>query len=160
MTSVPTTSCSIHHEGQLLAIVERKDGHILTTLWPGSDAEVTSANWPLPQDPYYVEVAAQCGFGPDRLMEYCHEHELLHSLLPVRFFGHQGYTITMSARQKSASLAGAKAEERLIYYAQRYIGGVIPAIDPQWETLKQEVSTMLYGGKDRSALGPEFRQEG
>ena len=118
-------------------IVERHADHILTTLPDGA----TSANWPHPDDVSYVSVAEQCGFGPDNLLAYCHEHEVLHSLLPLRFFGRPGYTFRMAAHGKAADLAGAMAEERLIYYVQRHIADptTMPAIDPQWRDLAREV---------------------
>ena len=45
--------------------IEQRDGHILTTFDDGG----SSANWPHPDDPSYVDVARQCGFTD--LMAYC-----------------------------------------------------------------------------------------
>ena len=120
-------------------IVERFANHVLTTLPSGE----TSANWPHPDDAGYVEVARQCGFGLDRLLDYVFEHELLHSLLPLRLFGRPGYTVRMAAQGKKADLAGAMAEERLIYYAQRLVAdAAYPCPDPQWVALADEVRAL------------------
>ena len=118
------------------ATVERFADHVLTVLPSGE----TSANWPHPDDPAYVEVARQCGFDSDSLLDYVFEHELLHSLLPLRFFGRPGYTVRMAAQGKKADLAGAMAEERLIYYIQRLIGdATYPCPDLQWAALADEI---------------------
>ena len=120
-------------------IVARLQDHVLTTLPSGE----TSANWPHPEEPSYVEIAHQCGFRPDMLMAYCHEHEVLHSLLPLRFFDRPGYTVRMAAQGKKADLAGAMAEERLIYYIQRLVGDpTFPCPDTQWSLLADEVISM------------------
>lgn len=107
--------------------VEHRADHILTTFDDGA----TSANWPHPDDPSYVAVARQCGF--DDLMAYTFFHELSHALVPELFFDRPSYVVWMAAHHRSASLAAAKAEERLIYYCQTAAVGRIPVIDPQWE---------------------------
>lgn len=114
--------------------VEHLADHILTTFDDGA----TSANWPHLDDPSYVAVAQQCGF--DDLMAYTWEHELIHSMMPEMLFDRPGYTVWMAAHQKSANLAAAMAEERLIYLIQRFIADPsFPCPDPQWVPIRDRI---------------------
>lgn len=78
----------------------------------------STSNWP-PGDQAFADVAQACGFGPGQLMDYVWEHELCHTLVPQVLFGTHGYVATMSAQGRRMSLAAARAEERLVWYAQR-----------------------------------------
>lgn len=121
-------------------IIERHAAHILTTLPDGS----TSANWPHPNDAGYIDIVKQCGFGPDQLLDYVFEHEILHSLMPLRFFGRIGYTVRMAAHERKVDIAGASAEERLIYQIQRCAADPVGygSPDPQVRELANEVRAM------------------
>lgn len=132
----------IEHNGAVVATIERREGHILTSL--DIDGQVyTSANWPHPNDEFYVGIARQCGFAPHALFEYAWQHEIAHSLLPWRLFGRHSYVVSNSARQKKGSLAASASEERLVFYFQRYAARAIPCIDPHWEPLRAEFDAIV-----------------
>lgn len=118
--------------------VEHKGDHVLTTFPDGT----SSANWPHPDDQSYIDVAKSCGF--DDLMEYCWEHELLHSIMPEVLFDRPGYVVWMQAHQKPCNLAGAKAEERLIYYIQKWLIATLDEpFDPQWNDVVRRMNEVL-----------------
>ena len=120
--------------------VERFADHILTTLHDGA----SSANWPHPDDPSYVAVARQCGF--DDLMAYTAEHEVLHSLVPLRLYGRPSYVIRMAAHGRKADLGAAMMEERQVYYLQRFLADpAFPCPDPQWWGIVQEMTALRKG---------------
>lgn len=120
--------------------VERFPDFVLTTF----DNGATSANWPYPDDPFYVAVARECEF--DDLMAYTWEHELLHSMMPEMLFDRPGYTVWMAAHRKSANLAAAMAEERLIYLIQRFIADPsFPCPDPQWVQIRDRIISLRDG---------------
>lgn len=88
--------------------------HGVTTRFPDG---TECSNWPLWNSPEYLDIVKQCGFTDP--LRYCHEHELLHSMLPEMLFNERGYVVWMAAHQRTMNVAAAKAEERLIWYVQR-----------------------------------------
>lgn len=127
--------------------IERHETWVTTTFSDGTE----TSNWPHPDDETYVRVAEDCGFSHSQLMDYCWEHEVLHTLLPLRFFGRPGHVSWCAAHGIRANLAGAMAEERLIYYVQRYIyePETYPCPDPQWEDLRKETVRLLGDLRNR-----------
>lgn len=124
--------CKLFHNGDYTTIIF-------------NDGTETS-NWPLPNDPFYVEIAASCGFDKDHLMDYCFEHEFFHIFIPLNFFIEESYVATRTARRIKMSISAAKAEERLVYYFQRYKGfpDKNQALDENWPILVDEANRLLY----------------
>lgn len=106
--------------------------HVLTVHADGS----TTANWP-PSSASFAATAQECGFAD--LMDYVWEHELCHALVPLELFGEPSYVSRMAALNEPLDPTAAAAEERLVYYVQRYIAGAMPCFDPQWGAVRDEI---------------------
>ncbi len=116
-------------------------GNYCTNYYPDG---TESSNWAHPDDQFYKDIASHCGFSPDELMEYCFQHEFVHSFLPLKFFGRESYVVNMSAHQRKASISAAMMEERMVYYFQRFMHDkTIVPMDNDWYAYREEALQIL-----------------
>lgn len=120
-----------------------KDGVFISRYIDGSE----SSNWPLLEDKSYKAIAAQLGFSSsvNDLTRYGYEHEFCHHFVPTRFFGRASYVVWNSAHDLPGRMVAAQMEERMIFYFQRFLHGLIPIPDRDWEAMRKEALEILNG---------------
>lgn len=110
--------------------IDERDGAIWTTFPDGT----VSANYPPSDDGQFHALGLMCGFTDP--LRYVLAHEVTHSLVAEVMFDRPSYVVHMAAQGRKCSIAAAKAEERLCWYAARAACGQMQIDDPQvWEVV-------------------------
>lgn len=123
--------CTLYHNGNYCSTVFN-DGY-------------ESSNWPQ-TDKTYRDLVSSLGY--DNPMDYCFEHEFFRTFLPVNLYIREGYGIAAIAKREKIKESAFLAEERLIYYFQRWFRDPKnnQALDHNWPELADEARKILYEG--------------
>ena len=119
---------------------DRESFQVRTTI-KADGASCLSKN---PGDYFQFQIADWVGCAND-IERYNWEHEFIHSFIAEKMWDGVSYVVHMEAHGKRMNEIGAKFEERWCYHFHRYLNGVGPALEPEWEGWREDARKLLHG---------------